>query len=172
MRSKLCAAENDIQYLETCDTLEDVMNHEYELFDTGMLIRKLQRTPDGQHQSVIDEAVSSYSHFLDNEMERYSDSARKVRLFEEYVKTLRPYLDIKLVNDHAEIPAGGANPEDLVDLVDLINSVIDSSYFGTGRGGSWTAFNIRTRQGVELQVGRIDEVRDKENMYGMRIVGI
>lgn len=172
MRSKLRAAENDIQYLETCSSVEDVMDHKYELFNTGMLIRKLQRSSEDQHVAIIDESVESFSRFLDDETERYSQAAKKVRLFEGYIKKLRPYLDIKMSGDYAEIPVGGANPTGLVDVVDIINDVLGSDYFATSRGGSWTAYNIRTPEGVEMQVGRIDEVRDKENMYGMRIVGI
>lgn len=171
-RSKLRAAENDIQYLETCNTVEDVMNHEYELFNTDTLVRKLQRTPEDQHTSVIDEAVEDFSYFVDAETERYANAARKVRLFEEYVNKLKAYLDIKMVGDYAIIPIGGANPESLVDIVDTINSAIGSDYYFTGRGGSWTAYNIRTPDGVEMKVGSIDEVRDNKDCYGMEVVGI
>ena len=46
-----------------------------------------------------------------------------------------------------------ATREDLIQFVDDIKDLIGGRYYGTGRGGSWTAWNLMSPDGVEFQVG-------------------
>ena len=175
LRDKIRAGENDISYLESCETLEDVMNHKYELVNIQTLIYKLNASPESETRSILDKFVDDWSYYLDKEISRYVSTSNKIRLFKEYVTKLQSYIDIELEGDYAKIYVDDATYDDhdkLIEMVDTINSVLGSDYHFTGRGGSWTAYDIWTPDKVELQIGLIDEVRDEPNCWGMRIVGI
>ena len=51
-----------------------------------------------------------------------------------------------------QIPEG-AKAEDTYRFVDAVADATHAKYDGTGRGGSWTTWNLRTPEGVKLDVG-------------------
>ena len=57
----------------------------------------------------------------------------------------------------------GSTREDLIEFVDSIKGIIGGRYYGTGRGGSWTAWNLMSPDGVEFQAGfNSDAIFDKD----------
>lgn len=175
LREKIRAGEDDLRYLENCETIDDVINHRYELVDAKYLTRKLSHKSGADFTAALNEAIDTWSDYLDDVMGKYASFASKVKLFNEYISKLTPHFDVELEGDYAKIFVDEDLYEDedgLGQFVDEINSILDSEYYATGRGGSWTAYNLLTPEGVELQVGNIDPVQNIDNCWGIKVVGI
>ena len=167
------AQENDLDYLDTCYTLEDVKNHKYEMFNVARLVRELETNTEDDPREIIEYWIYRFDQNLIRQQKEWSETYFALERFYKYVNQLSGVIDIEVVDGKwARIPIGGRNPDRLVDLVDLINETLGSKYHITARGGSWTAYNIWTPEGSELQVGWIDEAEKFENSWGMVPCGI
>ena len=167
------AQENDLDYLDTCYTLEDVENHKYEMFNVARLVRELETNTEDDPREIIEYWIYRFDQNLIRQQKEWSETYFALERFYKYVNQLSGVIDIEVVDGKwARIPIGGRNPDRLVDLVDLINETLGSKYHITARGGSWTAYNIWTPEGSELKVGWIDEAEKFENSWGMVPCGI
>ena len=173
LKQAIRSRENDLDYLDTCYTLEDVTDHEYEVFNAVQLIRELEANAEIDSREIIEDYIEKLTPGLTYYYHEYEETHRILQRFYMYVNQLKSVIDIQLVDGQwARIPIGGRNPEDLIELVDLINDVLGSKYHGTGRGGSWTAYNIWTPDKVELKIGTTRDAPEDDNAWWMVPCGI
>ena len=84
----------------------------------------------------------------------YKRSIQYAKDAEEVVDQINSYLkpDYKFtkVGDTFLVEPEGS----IVRLCDLVKEAIYGDYNGTGRGGSWTTWNLRSKNGVRVDVSR------------------
>lgn len=112
-------------------------------------------------ESDIDKLIVSLSRLIvkysDNleQDTKYDDIAEKE--FEKLGKALSMSHNVDFDTDNLTLYVNDISErKEMIDLADEVQHITDAKYNGTGRGGSWTAWNMITSNGTHLRVGVLD----------------
>lgn len=162
---RIAALRSDIKLLMDCNTAEDVNAHaeEFQMYNCANIIeRKMSR---GMSEA---EAIDSTETYLMNclsqwksDMVKFRDDATvAMQTFNTVKNALSQYELISADEERCVLkyrPVEGATHKDCIEFVDAVVAAVDGKYNFTGRGGSWTRWDIRTADGVMLKAGWDDD---------------
>ena len=151
----------DIKLLFNCETVEEVFEHESEFkeFNCANIIkRKLDKgmSPDDALEFMSDYLMRTWNQWKADMVVFKSNADKAMIAFNAVKKKLSQYELISADEDSCVLkyrPIEGATHKDCVEFVDAVVAAVDGKYDFTGRGGSWTRWDIRTADGIMLKAG-------------------
>lgn len=151
----------DIKLLFNCETVEEVFEHESEFkeFNCADIIkRKLDKgmSPDDALEFMSDYLMRTWNQWKADMVVFKSNADKAMIAFNAVKKKLSQYELISADEDSCVLkyrPIEGATHKDCVEFVDAVVAAVDGKYDFTGRGGSWTRWDIRTADGIMLKAG-------------------
>ena len=162
---RLAALRGDIKLLMNCDTAEDVKAHaeEFQMYNCANIVeRKMER---GMSEA---DAIDSTETYLMNCLSQWKSDMVKFR--DEAAVAMQTFNTVKNALSQYELisadeekcvlkykPVEGAAHKDCIEFVDAVVAAVNGKYNFTGRGGSWTRWDIRTADGVMLKAGWDDD---------------
>ena len=162
---RLAALRGDIKLLMNCDTAEDVKAHaeEFQMYNCANIIER--KMAKGMSEA---DAIDSTETFLmkyfgqwKSDMVKFRDDAALAMQTFQTVKNALSQYELISANEDACVlkyrPIEGAAHKDCIEFVDAVVAAVDGKYNFTGRGGSWTRWDIRTAEGVMLKAGWDDD---------------
>lgn len=162
---RLKGLRNDIKLLMNCETAEDVKSHahEFEMFNCANIIER--KMAKGMPE---EEAIDSMQTYLMQcwgqwkaDMTKFkADADKATEAFNVVKNTLSEYELISADEDKCILkyrPIEGASHNDCIKFVDDVVAAVNGKYNFTGRGGSWTRWDIRTADGVMIKAGWDDD---------------
>lgn len=160
-RERIAALRGDIKLFMTCDTVEDVKAHakEFQIYDCVNLVER--KMAKGMTESEAIDSTETYlmkclSQWKSDIVKFKDDAANAMRSFNIVKDALSQYELISADEDNCVLkyqPVEGATHKDCIQFVDAVVAAVDGRYDGTGRGGSWTRWDIITSDGVKLKAG-------------------
>ena len=162
---RLAALRGDIKLLMNCDTAEDVKAHaeEFQMYNCANIIER--KMAKGMSEA---DAIDSTETYLMNclsqwksDMVKFRDEAAvAMQTFNTVKNALSQYELISADEERCVLkyrPIEGAAHKDCIEFVDAVVAAVNGKYNFTGRGGSWTRWDIRTADGVMLKAGWDDD---------------
>lgn len=151
----------DIKLLFNCETVEEVFEHESEFkeFNCANIIkRKLDKgmSPEDALDFMSDYLMRTWNQWKTDMAVFKSNADKAMAAFNAVKNALSQYELISADEDSCVLkyrPIEGATHKDCVEFVDAVVAAVDGKYDFTGRGGSWTRWDIRTADGVMLKAG-------------------
>lgn len=155
----------DIKLLFNCETVEEVFEHESEFkeFNCANIIkRKLDKgmSPDDAIEFMSDYLMRTWNQWKADMVVFKSNADKATIAFNAVKNKLSQYELISADEDACVLkyrPVEGASHKDCVEFVDAVVAAVNGKYNFTGRGGSWTRWDIRTEDGVMLKAGWDDD---------------
>ena len=162
---RLTALRGDIKLLMNCDTAEDVKVHaeEFQMYNCANIVER--KMAKGMSEA---DAIDSTETYLMNclsqwksDMVKFRDEAAvAMQTFNTVKNALSQYELISADEERCVLkyrPIEGAAHKDCIEFVDAVVAAVNGKYNFTGRGGSWTRWDIRTADGVMLKAGWDDD---------------
>lgn len=152
---------SDIKLLFNCETVEEVFEHESEFKEfscANIIKRKLDKgmSPDDALEFMSDYLMRTWSQWK-SDMVVFKDNADKAMVTFNTVKNALSQYELISADEEKCVlkyrPLEGATHKDCIQFVDDVVAAVDGKYNGTGRGGSWTRWDIITSDGVKLKAG-------------------
>ncbi len=160
-RERIVALRGDIKLFMTCDTVEDVKAHaeEFQIYDCVKLVER--KMANGMTESEAIDSTETYlmkclSQWKSDIVKFKDDTDVAMRSFNLVKDALSQYELISADEDNCVLkyqPVEGATHKDCIQFVDAVVAAVGGRYNGTGRGGSWTRWDIITSDGVKLKAG-------------------
>lgn len=162
---RLAALRSDIKLLMNCDTAEDVKAHaeEFQMYNCANIVER--KMAKGMSEA---DAIDSTETYLMNCLSQWKSDMVKFR--DEAAVAMQTFNTVKDALSQYELisadeekcvlkykPIEGAVHKDCVEFVDAVVAAVNGKYNFTGRGGSWTRWDIRTADGVMLKAGWDDD---------------
>ncbi len=159
--SKLSALKSDFKLLAQCDSLEDVQSVEWKTWNvTGLISRDIQKGMSAEDaidemMDWLHEQIKSTKQELDNAKQYEANSSGLIENLVNGVGGLSKMYDVvQVTSEFAAVqPWEGANHKDCIQFVDQVVNLLNCKFSGTGRGGSWTQWDLITDTGVRLKAG-------------------
>lgn len=138
-------------------TLEDVKSTEWNYWRIDNLIQRAVDRGKSEEEAIDDMLDSMYQDIQSIKADIDNRSA-----YEEEADRLMTHLEhldgaYELISNDGNImifnAPEGANHQDCIEFVDDVVSAIQGKYSGTGRGGSWTAWDLRSSSGIYFKAG-------------------
>lgn len=154
LEKKIKLLKQDFRNLAKCETVEDIKNTEWNYWRVDRFVDKADDIDE-----FIDSWLDSLRELIQQCKEDYAMSADYTVSAENWINMLYNQLneEYELVDfDPAKIivkAPEGATHRDCINFVDHIVDLIDGKYIQTGRGGSWTAWNLKSNDGVQFKAG-------------------
>lgn len=157
LKSKLKGLKSDFLQLARCETLEDVQTALWSYWNVGNFIQRKIDKGQAVEEAIDDMLDSIYQDIqtVKSEIEykvAYEERASKLMTELEHLDSL-----YDLVGNNGEImifnAPEGATHQDCIEFVDDVVSAIKGRYTTTGRGGSWTAWDLQSASGVRFKAG-------------------
>lgn len=162
---RLAALRSDIKLLMNCDTAADVKAHakEFQMYNCANIIER--KMVKGMSEA---DAIDSTETYLMNCLNQWKsdmvkfrdDAAVAMKTFNTVKNALSQYELISADEERCVLkyrPIEGAAHKDCIEFVDAVVAAVNGKYNFTGRGGSWTRWDIRTADGVILKAGWDDD---------------
>ena len=151
----------DIKLLFNCETVEEVFEHESEFkeFNCANIIkRKLDKgmSPEDALDFMSDYLMRTWNQWKTDMAVFKSNADKAMAAFNAVKNALSQYELISADEERCVLkyrPIEGATHKDCVEFVDAVVAAVDGKYDFTGRGGSWTRWDIRTADGIMLKAG-------------------
>lgn len=151
----------DIKLLFNCETVEEVFEHESEFkeFNCANIIkRKLDKgmSPEDALDFMSDYLMRTWNQWKTDMAVFKSNADKAMAAFNAVKNALSKYELISADEERCVLkyrPIEGATHKDCVEFVDAVVAAVDGKYDFTGRGGSWTRWDIRTADGIMLKAG-------------------
>lgn len=154
LEKKIKALKQDFRNLATCETAEDVKSIQWNYWNIGKMVDDADDIDE-----FIDSWLDTFRDMIKQCKEDYAMSADYTVSAESWINMLYNQLneEYELIDfDTTKIviqAPEGATHDDCINFVDHIVDLIDGKYIETGRGGSWTAWNIKSNNGVRFKAG-------------------
>lgn len=152
------ACKVDLQTLMSCETIDDVNNAQWETADYNRIINK--HIDKGYSiEDAIEKEVDNLMDLIKTLKSNYTHEVEYEEEIPAVVSKLHDALDNKysLLSETGDKityePVENASHKDCIKFVDDVVSAVDGKYSGTGRGGSWTMWDILTDTGIRLKAG-------------------
>lgn len=151
----------DIKLLFNCETVEEVFEHESEFkeFNCANIIkRKLDKgmSPEDALDFMSDYLMRTWNQWKTDMAVFKSNADKAMTAFNAVKNALSQYELISADEERCVLkyrPIEGATHKDCIEFVDAVVAAVNGKYDFTGRGGSWTRWDIRTADGVMLKAG-------------------
>lgn len=151
----------DIKLLFNCETVEEVFEHESEFkeFNCANIIkRKLDKgmSPEDALDFMSDYLMRTWNQWKTDMVVFKSNADKAMAAFNAVKNALSQYELISADEERCVLkyrPIEGATHKDCIEFVDAVVAAVNGKYDFTGRGGSWTRWDIRTADGVMLKAG-------------------
>ena len=151
----------DIKLLFNCETVEEVFEHESEFkeFNCANIIkRKLDKgmSPEDALDFMSDYLMRTWNQWKTDMAVFKSNADKAMAAFNAVKNALSQYELISADEERCVLkyrPIEGATHKDCIEFVDAVVAAVNGKYDFTGRGGSWTRWDIRTADGVMLKAG-------------------
>ena len=151
----------DIKLLFNCETVEEVFEHESEFkeFNCANIIkRKLDKgmSPDDALEFMSDYLMRTWNQWKTDMAVFKSNADKAMAAFNAVKNALSQYELISADEERCVLkyrPIEGATHKDCIEFVDAVVAAVNGKYDFTGRGGSWTRWDIRTADGIMLKAG-------------------
>ncbi len=118
----------------------------------------------------IQDAINEYCNDTENECTNRAKEVLLTNLYLDPLESVRQKLTMfakrypLITSDNNtwvfEAPEG-ATHDDCIEFVDRVVEAVNGRYYGTGRGGSWTAWNIAAPGKIRLKAGWVKYSDDK-----------
>lgn len=161
MSTKLANLRKDIRVLSRCDTYDDVVANadNFSEMNVPRIIKKyLEKGMD--FDEAYDKTLDSLTQLMSIGRKEHDDSKAKESKMDKVSALLSQnladaYPNIVQVDPYKFylVPKESATQSDCVAFVDYVKDTIRGKYYGTGRGGSWTTWNLRSSDDVAVNVG-------------------
>ena len=157
LQQELNGLRQDRKALINCETIEDIEAVEWYYFNVPRIVKQqmgLGQTLEESIDSMLD-TIHEYIKKTKQEIVQSREyAAKKAQVFE----TLHDLSDRYELVDITESklifnPPEGATHEDCIHFVDDVVNLVNGKYVFTGRGGSWTRWDLKSDSGVNLQAG-------------------
>lgn len=162
LRDQLRAYRHDRRWLAKCETVEDVMNGDWWSWRFDKFI-----SSDIEKGEDFDDIIDGYLDSLQAQIQQLKKDVEDAFEYEDQVKrdfqVLRSFCkrNYNLIgeSDYSLLiaPPEGATQKDCINFVDDLVSAIDGEYVETGRGGSWSVWNICSYDGARFKAGWKDK---------------
>lgn len=162
LRQHIKLIKKDIAAMAAADSIEDLENYPWGSFRSqDKYIRNSLKNYDS-FDDCIDAWLDTYYELLQNQKEQLAKALKReaaIPTVQEQIFGMVDTTDYELVGYSEDemwfdfqIPAG-ATAEDTYRFVDAVAHATNAKYSGTGRGGSWTTWNLLTPDGVRIDAG-------------------
>lgn len=140
-------------------TYEDLHQIDWASGRTSSLIVDSNEEKGMSVEDCIEDLIDTFQQrlaFCKNEMDKERDYKARA---EQLREILNAFLDDEYnVIDETESswtiePPAGATHQDCIEFVDSVKDEIDGRYHGTGRGGSWTVWDLLSSDNVRVKAG-------------------
>lgn len=156
---KLKAIRNDIRLISRCDTIEDIEANvdKFQAYNGKFILRNLTKKPD--FEEAADNVLDSLYEFLRSTKEDIEKARENESNMQDLADILSAKLsqiyDVQTVSEFEMyvIPPEGATHKDCIAFVDEVCKIINGKFYGTGRGGSWSKWNLRSDKNVAVNAG-------------------
>lgn len=159
-RDLLLALQHDLKSLAKCETLDDVNQVGWESYNFARYINMAVEEKGTPVEDAIQDNIEYLSDKIKEKKIELRDAIHYERKSEELMNSIESQLKQEGYsvsrddeNDIVVIPPEGATHKDCIEFVDKIVAMIGGKYSLTGRGGSWTAWNLRSHNNVRLKAG-------------------
>ena len=158
LKTQLLGIQKDFKSLARCETLEDVNNAQWSYWRIDNLINHAVSKQGKSVEEAIDDMLDS----LHEDIQKLKLDIQEKIEYEQKSNELMIYLEhldgeYDLVSNDGQVmlfnAPEGATHRDCIAFVDDVVSAIEGRYYGTGRGGSWTAWDILSKDGIYLKAG-------------------
>lgn len=135
------ANQNKFQTINVPNELDKYMNRRGMDFDSAV-------------DQIIDD-LHEWSVYFKQQSSSYADKEAKMLAVADDIKdALVSQYNLYSINQYAMyIEPEVGDHDELVEIADEVESIIGGRYYGTGRGGSWTKYNLRSNDDVCVNVG-------------------
>lgn len=158
---KLNHLKRDFKMLAKCVSFDDVQSVEWATWNITNFIKR-----DIQKGLSEEEAIDGLLDWMYNQINNTKQELEQAKEYEEKSSGLMNNLAngvgglssmydvIQVTKEFILIqPWKDAKHKDCIQFVDQVVNLLNCSFSGTGRGGSWTQWNLVTDTGVRLSAG-------------------
>lgn len=160
LHRQIISAEEFLKRLQSYNSYEDAVSFS-DKSELATIDHAMKRKGNDFRQA-LDEVIKNTSYFLECDKRDYAkmlDIEEKMRALSEVLKSgLSSGYDLHVVDDFRMyvIPSEEDEKEfvrNCTRFVDRIANIIEGDYYVTGRGGSWTAWDLKSSEGIVLKAG-------------------
>lgn len=159
LESDIINYKKDLRLLINCESMEDVTNTE---FHTWNFARMFGRDIDNRGKN-FDETKDYFVDFITEQIKKLKSQIQDGHGYNSNASELMTTLETELSNNYdidsasngsitIKVPEG-ATHKDCIAFVDEVVRIADAKFNFTGRGGSWTMWNLVASNGVKLKAG-------------------
>lgn len=169
LEKKIKLLKQDFRNLAKCETAEDLKNTKWNYWRIDRFLDRELLKHDGDHYIEEDHA-EDIDDFIDSWLDSLRDMIQQCKedyaMSADYTVSAENWINMlyNQLNDEYELvdfdttkiivkAPEGATHRDCINFVDHIVDLIDGKYIETGRGGSWTAWHLKSNDGVRFRAG-------------------
>lgn len=155
---RLIGLKKDIKTLLQCNNVEDLNNAEWEVHKLNKSINRIMKDTDRSFDDIVDEFVESLVHEIKSLKTDVLKKEEKLENGKKWISTLTNSLEsngykvIRADEESLIVEGNGNNQDDCVAFVDTVVSIIKGKYHGTGKGGSWTTWEVMSEDNIPFRV--------------------
>lgn len=149
---------SDIKTLSKCENIDDVKNSEFNIYNCENIIERY--TEKGLNfDDAVDKMLSLLFSTKENwkkDLEQIKDKSRKSDVLYNKIKDElgKEYPIIEQLEGVISFRAPeNATQDDCIEFTDKVVKLVNGRYHGTGRGGSWSIWDILTDDGLLIHAG-------------------
>lgn len=164
LKAKMIDLRADIRLLSRCDSYDDVLanaDNFQEMNVPHLIDNKMKKGLD--FDDAYDEVLDSLTQLMNIGKREHGETTAKEQKMDQLSTTLyeglsRRYPNIIQVDPYKFYlePDTDVTHQDCIAFVDNVADIIGGRYYGTGRGGSWTTWNLRSENDVAVNAGWSD----------------
>lgn len=167
----ISALRSDIKTIARCENQAELDTCEIKSYNSKYIKKVWEDLAEKQGITDFDEKIDMILEWLQNsmqyykaDMDKYSEEVKTadavINKIMNYMKTVTDYCySFNSVDSIFEIePMDGSDlsRSSLQQFIDNLLEALGGRYYGTGRGGSWTSWNVLI-DGIEFQIGPSDD---------------
>lgn len=166
------AIKQDIRTLSKADSIDDVLSAGFQSINVKHVVDVFRQKYPDQEDDFDAFSDFAYDWLLDtrdwvkNEMSKTADAEKAAHDAATLIKTTFGSVITDVEEDDRYMYISVNDPyvetrDQLFQFVDDVKETIDGNYNGTGRGGSWTAWDLISDKGTSVKVGIPDTMMQK-----------
>ncbi len=160
-KRRLSELRNDLKIMLNCDTLADVQAHkdEFVMYNCANIVERYVEKGMSEEDAIEKmqtQIMRTWNKWKEDVVKFRADADNAYATFNKVKDALTQYELIEANEDACILkyrPIDGATHKDCVEFVDAVVAAVKGRYNFTGRGGSWTRWDILTSEGVALKAG-------------------
>ena len=160
------AVKHDIRAVARCQTQEDLDACDIESWNPKYIKKAWDELAAKQNITDFDDKIDMILDWLYNQLKYNNDKieqySKDVETADRVNESIERYLkmedfDYSIQDDGFHVYTAVYEDRDsLIAFIDDLLKDLGGKYFGTGRGGSWTSWNVKIN-GIEYQIGPHDK---------------